>query len=281
MAGRLAAAGHRADRLQPDPRARPRRSPPGAAARPWPTPPARPRPAADVVIVSLADDAAVRAAYGGDDGLVAGLRPGHGGRRHQHGRPGDGPRRWRPTSRATGAALLDTPVSGSVSSVEGGTHPGHGRRRRRTPSSGPGRCSSRSRTRIIHARPARAGRDDEARRQRDGVRAQPDPRRGAGAGREGRRRARAGLRGVREQRGRRAVRAATSGRRSSTPSRRRSRSPSTWSPRTSTSPPPSPTGVGAAVPQLETNRRVVGDAIDAGLGDADLSALAVHLRGRG
>ncbi len=39
-------------------------------------------------------------------------------------------------------------------------------------------------------------------------------------------------------------------------------------------------GVGASIPQLETNRRVVGDAIDAGLGDADLSALAVHLRGR-
>ena len=36
--------------------------------------------------------------------------------------------------------------------------------------------------------------------------------------------------------------------------------------------------VGARVPQLETNRRVVGEAIDAGLGDADLSALARHLR---
>jgi 3-hydroxyisobutyrate dehydrogenase/2-hydroxy-3-oxopropionate reductase len=38
-------------------------------------------------------------------------------------------------------------------------------------------------------------------------------------------------------------------------------------------------GVGAPVPQLEANRRVVGEAIDAGLGDADLSALARHLRG--
>ena len=36
--------------------------------------------------------------------------------------------------------------------------------------------------------------------------------------------------------------------------------------------------VGAPVPQLETNRRVVGEAIDAGLGDADLSAIARHLR---
>jgi 3-hydroxyisobutyrate dehydrogenase/2-hydroxy-3-oxopropionate reductase len=38
-------------------------------------------------------------------------------------------------------------------------------------------------------------------------------------------------------------------------------------------------GIGAPMPQLETNRRVVGDAIDAGLGDADLSALAGYLRG--
>lgn len=38
------------------------------------------------------------------------------------------------------------------------------------------------------------------------------------------------------------------------------------------------TDVGALVPQLETNRRVVGEAIDAGLGDADMSALARHLR---
>ena len=32
--------------------------------------------AADVCVVSLADDSAVNAAYGGDDGLVAGLKPG-------------------------------------------------------------------------------------------------------------------------------------------------------------------------------------------------------------
>jgi 3-hydroxyisobutyrate dehydrogenase/2-hydroxy-3-oxopropionate reductase len=38
-------------------------------------------------------------------------------------------------------------------------------------------------------------------------------------------------------------------------------------------------GVGAPIPQLETNRRVVGEAIDAGLGAADLSAIARHLRG--
>ena len=35
---------------------------------------------------------------------------------------------------------------------------------------------------------------------------------------------------------------------------------------------------GAQVPQLHVNRRVVGDALAAGLGDADLSALAGFLR---
>jgi len=39
--------------------------------------------------------------------------------------------------------------------------------------------------------------------------------------------------------------------------------------------------VGARVPQLEANRRVVGEAIAAGLGNADLSALAGHLRAQG
>jgi 3-hydroxyisobutyrate dehydrogenase-like beta-hydroxyacid dehydrogenase len=36
---------------------------------------------------------------------------------------------------------------------------------------------------------------------------------------------------------------------------------------------------GAAMEQAATNRRVVGEAVDAGLGTADLSALAVYLRG--
>ena len=36
--------------------------------------------------------------------------------------------------------------------------------------------------------------------------------------------------------------------------------------------------VGADVPQLVANRRVVGEAIAAGLGHEDMSALAVHLR---
>jgi 3-hydroxyisobutyrate dehydrogenase/2-hydroxy-3-oxopropionate reductase len=35
----------------------------------------------------------------------------------------------------------------------------------------------------------------------------------------------------------------------------------------------------APVPQLEVNRRVIGDAIEAGLGEADMSAVARQLRG--
>ena len=57
----------------------------GAAVAPTPREAVR---EADVVVVSLADDAAVAAAYGGADGLVAGLAAGHGGGRHQHRRPG-------------------------------------------------------------------------------------------------------------------------------------------------------------------------------------------------
>lgn len=40
-------------------------------------------------------------------------------------------------------------------------------------------------------------------------------------------------------------------------------------------------GVGARMEQLATNRRVVAEAIAAGLGQHDMSALAVHLRGQG
>jgi 3-hydroxyisobutyrate dehydrogenase-like beta-hydroxyacid dehydrogenase len=39
------------------------------------------------------------------------------------------------------------------------------------------------------------------------------------------------------------------------------------------------TEVGTAVPQLDANREVVSDAIAAGFGDADLSAIAAYLRG--
>ena len=76
--------------------------------------------AADVVIVSLADDAAVRATYRGDDGLVAGLAPGTVVADTSTVAP-ETIRGLDDEVRATGAMLVDTPVSGSVSSVEGGT----------------------------------------------------------------------------------------------------------------------------------------------------------------
>ena len=75
---------------------------------------------AEVCLVSLADDAAVMATYLDDNGLIAGLRPGAivcdastvapatvGG--------------LAPLVAQQGATLLDTPVSGSVSVVESGT----------------------------------------------------------------------------------------------------------------------------------------------------------------
>ena len=74
---------------------------------------------ADVVVVSLADDAAVRAAYLGADGLVAGLRAGTVVADTSTVDPatihalGDYVAR-------VGATLIDTPVSGSVSSVQSG-----------------------------------------------------------------------------------------------------------------------------------------------------------------
>jgi 3-hydroxyisobutyrate dehydrogenase-like beta-hydroxyacid dehydrogenase len=74
---------------------------------------------ADVVLVSLADDAAVEATYAGADGLVAGLRPGTVVADTSTIDPrtairvGD-------LVRGVGAAHLDAPVSGSVPSVESG-----------------------------------------------------------------------------------------------------------------------------------------------------------------
>jgi len=76
--------------------------------------------AADVVIVSLADDAAARVTYRGDDGLVAGLAPGAVVADTSTVAP-ETIRGFDDEVRATGAMLADTPVSGSVSSVEGGT----------------------------------------------------------------------------------------------------------------------------------------------------------------
>ena len=75
---------------------------------------------ADVVIVSLADDDAVRAAYGGEDGLLAGLGTGQVVADTSTVAP-ETVRAMAADVAPTGAALVDTPVSGSVSSVRGGT----------------------------------------------------------------------------------------------------------------------------------------------------------------
>jgi len=75
---------------------------------------------ADVVVVSLADDAAVLATYGGADGLVAGLGPDTVVADTSTVAPAT-VREMGALVRGTGAALVDTPVSGSVSTVEAGT----------------------------------------------------------------------------------------------------------------------------------------------------------------
>ena len=74
---------------------------------------------AQVVLSSLADDAAVGAAYTGGDGIVAGLQPGAVVCELSTIDPGT-VRRLRPLVEDRGAFLLDTPVSGSVSTVEAG-----------------------------------------------------------------------------------------------------------------------------------------------------------------
>ena len=75
--------------------------------------------AADVVVVSLADDAAARATYGGSDGLVAGLAAGTVVADTSTVAP-ETTRALESGVREAGALLADTPVSGSVSSVETG-----------------------------------------------------------------------------------------------------------------------------------------------------------------
>jgi 3-hydroxyisobutyrate dehydrogenase-like beta-hydroxyacid dehydrogenase len=74
---------------------------------------------AQVVLSSLADDAAVGAAYTGLDGIVAGLQPGTVVCEASTIDPGT-VLRLRPLVEDRGASLLDTPVSGSVSTVEAG-----------------------------------------------------------------------------------------------------------------------------------------------------------------
>ncbi|MFI6488799.1 NAD(P)-dependent oxidoreductase [Streptomyces sp. NPDC050564] len=74
---------------------------------------------ADVVLVSLADDAAVGAAYGGGDGIAAGLRPGNVVLETSTLAP-ETVAVLHALVDKQGATLLDTPVSGSVSFVEQG-----------------------------------------------------------------------------------------------------------------------------------------------------------------
>jgi 3-hydroxyisobutyrate dehydrogenase-like beta-hydroxyacid dehydrogenase len=74
---------------------------------------------AQVVLSSLADDAAVGAAYTGADGIVAGLQPGAIVLETSTIDPGT-VLRLRPLVEDRRAFLLDTPVSGSVQLVEAG-----------------------------------------------------------------------------------------------------------------------------------------------------------------
>lgn len=94
--------------------------------------------AADVVLVSLADDAACEAAYDGPDGIVAGV---HAGTLVADTSTID-PRtavRLGDLVRGAGGAHLDAPVSGSVPSVERGNSPSWPAATRPT-WTGPGRC---------------------------------------------------------------------------------------------------------------------------------------------
>lgn len=75
---------------------------------------------AGVVVSSLADDAAVAAVYGGPDGLAAGTTRGTVVLETSTIDPRT-IAELRPLVEQTGAALLDTPVSGSVPAVEQGT----------------------------------------------------------------------------------------------------------------------------------------------------------------
>ena len=117
MAGRIAGAGHdlvvanrtrsRAETVARDTGATVADSAREAAA------------AAEVVVVSLADDAAAQAAYLGPDGLLAGLAVGAVVCDTSTVHP-DTVRDLAALAGERGAALLDCPVSGSVSVVEAG-----------------------------------------------------------------------------------------------------------------------------------------------------------------
>jgi 3-hydroxyisobutyrate dehydrogenase/2-hydroxy-3-oxopropionate reductase len=75
---------------------------------------------ADVTLTILADDAALDAVFDGPDGLVAGAGPGRILVNLSTVMPGT-VRALEPRVRATGAGLLDSPVSGSTATAESGT----------------------------------------------------------------------------------------------------------------------------------------------------------------
>lgn len=117
MAARLVGAGHdvvlhnrtraRADETAQESGGRVADTAAGAAA------------AADVVLASLADDAAVDAVYRGDGGLAAGLRPGTVVLEMSTVAPST-VQTVEPLVSGAGAVLLDAPVSGSVPVVQRG-----------------------------------------------------------------------------------------------------------------------------------------------------------------
>jgi 3-hydroxyisobutyrate dehydrogenase len=75
---------------------------------------------AEICLVSLADDAAVTATYLADDGLIGGVQPGAVVCELSTVAPAT-VRGLTPLVAQKGATLIDTPVSGSVSVVESGT----------------------------------------------------------------------------------------------------------------------------------------------------------------
>jgi len=232
--------------------------------------------ASDVVIVSLADDAAARSAYLGDDGLVAGLRPGTVVADTSTVAP-ETVRELAAEVGTTGATLVDTPVSGSVPSVEGGT----------ILVMAGGDAAA-----VERARPAL-----ESFAQRI-IRLGP-----LGSGSTMKLAVNAMVFGLNQSLAEALVLAERAGVERG-PAYEVIASSAVAAPYVAykrsafEDPDSAPVAfaldlvakdldlaaaladqVGARVPQLETNRRLVGEAIAAGLGDADLSAVARHLRG--
>ena len=76
---------------------------------------------ADVVVTSLADDAALERVYLGDERRRRRPEARHRRARHQHGRSARRSRTWATRSTRPAPGFLDCPVSGSVSAVEAGT----------------------------------------------------------------------------------------------------------------------------------------------------------------